>query len=436
MEWNIINTVLEVFLTFPFQLFIGALLFCIHVSRRKYFLVRFIPSVALIFLLHYLFVFGLYGDGSLLGWVNVLFIFAAELLFIALCFKCDWRQTVFVGSGSYALQHFISCFNTVIGRHIFSFVPETGGWHALLNCALILISAGIFYGFHRFFVRRMLAQGGFEGFANIRDIHIILLSSVTVAIVCMVSILASVNGKDIYHNIYACCCCLLLLLLQFGIFEHGAEKKKRKTSEELLEYEHEQRRLAKETIEILNRKSHDLKHRIESIQKIIEDEALDGKLKNLYEAARTYDTFLDTGNSALDVLLTEKNLYCNKYGIRFTCIADGGIVNFMSDEDIYCLFGNALDNAIESVSGEEENRWISLNLHKQNGFAVLHTDNWCPDTPIFKNGLPLTTKSDGTKHGQGMTGMKYVAEKYGGTLTVGCKDHIFSLNVIIPIPVN
>lgn len=371
--------------------------------------------------------------------VDVWLIFACELAAVGLSFKCSWKQTAFIGSGSYALQHFVTSFLAVFKKTLFTLIPEGDGWLALTRFLLIIISAGLFYGFHRIFIRWLLSHGGFDGFANIKDIQIILLSVITLFIVYLVSSLASVKGKDVYHNIYACCCCMLLLFLQFGIFAYGEENKKSATAKELLDQEHGQRRLAKETIEILNRKCHDLKHRIEGIQKIVEDEVLDGKLKQLYETARVYDTFSITGNSALDVLLTEKNLYCNKYGIRFTCIADGAIVSFMSDEDIYSLFGNALDNAIESVSGEEDDhRWISFNLHRKNGFALLHTDNYCScyDALKFKNGLPLTTKSDGTRHGLGMTGMKYVVEKYGGTLSVGCEDNIFCLNAVIPLPEN
>ncbi len=36
--------------------------------------------------------------------------------------------------------------------------------------------------------------------------------------------------------------------------------------------------------------------------------------------------------------------------IVITCIADGKLLEFISSTDLYSLFGNALDNAIEAVS--------------------------------------------------------------------------------------
>lgn len=59
-------------------------------------------------------------------------------------------------------------------------------------------------------------------------------------------------------------------------------------------------------------------------------------------------TLVHTGNDALDAILSEKGLACEQGGIAFRCMADGAAVGFMAPTDIYSLFGNALDNAIEA----------------------------------------------------------------------------------------
>lgn len=49
------------------------------------------------------------------------------------------------------------------------------------------------------------------------------------------------------------------------------------------------------------------------------------------------------------VIHTEKSLLCERHKIRFTYMIDGEQLDFMDPVDIASLFGNALDNAIESV---------------------------------------------------------------------------------------
>ena len=55
-----------------------------------------------------------------------------------------------------------------------------------------------------------------------------------------------------------------------------------------------------------------------------------------------------TGNEILDTILTEKSLICENSGIHINCVADGSLLAFMNPVDLYTLFGNALDNAIEA----------------------------------------------------------------------------------------
>ena len=62
-----------------------------------------------------------------------------------------------------------------------------------------------------------------------------------------------------------------------------------------------------------------------------------------------YSAIVRTGNEILDTILTEKSLICENSGIHISCVADGSLLAFMNPVDLYTLFGNALDNAIEAV---------------------------------------------------------------------------------------
>lgn len=71
----------------------------------------------------------------------------------------------------------------------------------------------------------------------------------------------------------------------------------------------------------------------------------------------------------LDVILSDYSLRCRKSEVQLTCMADGGKIAFMDELDVYSLFGNMLENALEyeQTVTEKENRFISLTVHSDGG---------------------------------------------------------------------
>ena len=92
----------------------------------------------------------------------------------------------------------------------------------------------------------------------------------------------------------------------------------------------------------------------------------------------------------------------------------------MEDMDISALFGNILDNAIESVQklNEQEKRLIHLSVAKQKQFLRIRCENYCEEQLKFENGMPVTTKKDRRFHGFGMKSIK----KYGGEIRWFCDN--------------
>ena len=85
-------------------------------------------------------------------------------------------------------------------------------------------------------------------------------------------------------------------------------------------------------------------------------------------------------------------------------MADGTLLDFMAEMDISALFGNVLDNAIESVEklDDKEKRLIHLSVAKQKNFLRIRSENYTEEKITFKNGMPVTTKKDKRFHGFGM----------------------------------
>lgn len=203
----------------------------------------------------------------------------------------------------------------------------------------------------------------------------------------------------------------------------------------ILENQYAQYRMSRESIEMINRKYHDLKHQITALRAEQDPTIRERWLDEMEADIHTYEAQNKTGNSILDTVLTGKSLYCQKHGIELSVVADGGSLSFMDTMDICTLFGNALDNAIECELKipDREKRLIHLRLTTQKQFLLLQVENYCPDPPEFQGGLPVTTKSDGTNHGFGLKSIQYTAGKYGGTTTVHAEGGWFVLKVLIPL---
>ena len=203
----------------------------------------------------------------------------------------------------------------------------------------------------------------------------------------------------------------------------------------VLENQYAQYKMSRESIEMINRKYHDLKHMITALRTEPDQETRKRWLDEIEADIRSYEAQNKTGNTILDTVLTGKSLYCQKHGIELSVVADGESIAFMDVMDICTIFGNALDNAIECELKipEREKRMIHLRLTTQKRFLLLQVENYCPQRPEFQSGLPVTTKTDSANHGFGLKSIQYTARKYGGTTTVQADGNWFVLKVLIPL---
>jgi len=204
----------------------------------------------------------------------------------------------------------------------------------------------------------------------------------------------------------------------------------------LLHSQHEQYLQAKNNIDVVNRKYHDLKHYISAIRSEASADARATYLDQIEDSIRGYDTRVETGNIVLDTILTTKSADCAHLGITLTCVADGAALEFMSPMDVAALVGNALDNAIEAAVSlpDPDRRLLQVAVHRQDSLVMLRFENYFEGDLSFEDGLPRSTKEGDTLHGYGLRNIRHIAESYGGTLTVHAEDRWFTVRVLIPVP--
>lgn len=207
------------------------------------------------------------------------------------------------------------------------------------------------------------------------------------------------------------------------------------TLQNILEMQYKNYQLSQESIEIVNQKYHDLKHQITLLKAEANSKKSIEYLEEMERDIRSYEAQNKTGNKVLDAVLTSKSLYCQNHDIGLTCVADGTLLDFMAEMDISALFGNVLDNAIESVEklDDKEKRLIHLSVAKQKNFLRIRSENYTEEKITFKNGMPVTTKKDKRFHGFGMKSIQSTVRKYGGSVTAGVRDNWFELRILIPL---
>ena len=204
----------------------------------------------------------------------------------------------------------------------------------------------------------------------------------------------------------------------------------------ILQTQYAQYRQSRESIDLINRKYHDLKHQIAALRAEPDPAVRSAWLDEMEADIRVYEAQNKTGNPVLDTVLTGKSLYCQKHGITLTVVADGAALDFLDAMDLCTIFGNALDNAIESVRSlpDRDKRLIHLTVSRQKGFVLVRVENYFEGELRFENGLPQTTKGDTAYHGYGIKSIRYSARKYGGQMDVSARDGWFELKLLFPLP--
>ncbi|MDR2157017.1 MAG: GHKL domain-containing protein [Clostridiales Family XIII bacterium] len=202
----------------------------------------------------------------------------------------------------------------------------------------------------------------------------------------------------------------------------------------ILQNQYAQYKHSRDSIEHFNRIYHDLKHQLNALRAEYDPGKKDAWADVIMDDIKEYDVRSKTGNPVLDVILTGKQLYCNRHGISLTCVADGALLAFMNVRDVCTIFGNALDNAIESVRKipDKEKRLIHVSVFKRKKFIMFRFENCYEGELRYESGLPVTTKEDADYHGYGLKSIRTAVRRYGGNASVHAQDGWFELDCIFP----
>ena len=230
------------------------------------------------------------------------------------------------------------------------------------------------------------------------------------------------------ENFYAILTGILILVLQFGLIEHRKMSHDIDAMRQLLHEQYIQYENSKINMQLVNEKYHDLKQLLQGFH----GQVSPSQIQKLEKQLDGYEAVTNTGNEVLDVLLSDKRTLCIQRGIQLTCYVGGADLSFVEQLDLYSLFGNLLNNAIEAVSQlpPEQERFITLAARREENMVTIHAENPCIGTVEFRDGLPQSHR-DPNYHGFGMRSMERIAEKYSGSLAAKQVGDVFYLDIIL-----
>ncbi len=427
-------------LIFTVELLAAETLFTFRLKRRKNFLIRLIISVIGIFAVA--FFFPLFNINNPFYSIFIFFtIFAVSVGLMKFIFDEPFISLLFCGVASYALQHMAyQCYSLVVysanlnGGAVLGLYGEVVefplGWETI---PLYITVYSFVYWFTMLIFARQVKKYGDLQINSLSLFFIFVLMAMVVIVINMVVIYEAIEDFNLTFimsaSLLAILSCIFVLFLLITLLSNEKFKTEYEYMNKLWRQEQKQFIVSKANVDFINSTYHDLKYQVELLKR--DPTKREELLKNIDKAFRAYDSKIITGNDALDVILTEKAMECNAHGIVMNCMVDGKLFDFIREVDLYTMFGNALDNAMEAVKDlNADRRVISLTSSILGDMFSISIRNYYNTDLEFEDGLPLTTKEDKDRHGYGMLSIKKIVESYGGNIQVAVRDGVFNLTLL------
>ncbi len=425
---NTISWIMDLCDEFTIQLFIIALQFIPALKHRSMFFLRYCLCCSVIFIFEHMRQLGYIPIPEA---VNYILMLGMLIVSTAVCFQVNVYQSMFIATCIYCCQFIIS--NTCYTL-IYILIHFTGNWdnwsfYYIIMPVAFLIFIPIIY----FLLVKRIRKSDLI-FNNKTIIYIVLMFAL---VATTLSFFARREIESLPGQIYLLSIASLFTLSTLIVgFQNSRNRQLEEDNivlQQLLKKDkqrYEEAKLANEKIQI---KYHDMKlhenNDIVDFESLREVESDNEILRSMYF----------TGNNALDVILSEKAMMCERLGITLLCTANGSLLNFMKAHHIYSLIGNALQNAIECLKDEKktEHKQLTISITQHGNMCIIRTENHVSHTvEMDQEGMPITQKSDKANHGYGTKSMKEVVNRYSGQIMFSQKENIFTMVAMLPLKQN
>lgn len=415
-------------LFFCIELLLANVIFLFPCPRRNKFWLRLVISCVVCMTLSYFFPMPKFL------WANQFYAFFRQILLlcyvlavIAVCFDLKPHIIFSLGLAASTVQHISYMVVTLISLTplLNGFTGEVFTRRLLLECIFMpLVYLAFFFTFGLFAAKNEYYKVS-NKYLNYLAIAIIIINNVVTRIPRALE-----ENEAISVNIYDMIVGFIALVMQFVIYHTSEMAYKNAMEKRMWQEEKKQYELTHDTIEAINIKCHDLKHRLRTLG-VAPDSAEENAVNELIGI---YDNSIKTGNEVLDVLLMDYKLRYASQGVEINYVGDGSSIDFMEKSDVFSLVGNAFENAVEAVLklDETEKRQISARIESKGEYIFLNVTNYFCGNIVSDEGLPSTSKEyEIGDHGFGLKSMKKIARRYGGDMKINIDGDIFNLSIYV-----
>ena len=419
------------------QYLLCTFLFSKKLPRRKHFFI--ILPIVVIFYIAWACLLGylrsLWPNSSIFKMLATLSFYSLTLMTLIICYKeKQWTNTLLTWVTALSIREIVDVTYTLVSL----FTGHNPRESILMLFDNMYLNSLIFDLFHVLVV--LFLYWLFRKKINTIKDKSISLKIVTISLMMLLALVIIKTFIIIFATsnleLYTCCealmglVCLLLLLIRTNILKESSYKLDHQIMTQVLISNQAQYEALKTNIEVINMKAHDMRHQLEKYQ----DKLTQEEVNSIQKSIDVYDKNINTGNPVLDTVLYSESLICDKNKIRFTYLCEGkGLEHFPSSQ-LYYLFSNIIDNAIEaSKDVEEENKIISFNIKCKNNQIVIDECNYFKGERNIQNGLIHTTKQE-RRHGYGMKSIRMIVSDNNGTMNVRTQGNMFFLIINLPIP--
>lgn len=351
----------------------------------------------------------------------------------------SWRNAIFFG-----LIHYFA--TAYVSRIVGYFYKLTGGAYYRVDAYLHwsepwgYIISGFVTLFILYLIRNLVRNAAdFDlNQVSLKEFLCILILAIPIAYFCFYLALLSTTYPDLPFGFV-----LIRAIISVGaaaaLFGYITSRKKEKEIAELkllqdrLKEQYERHLIKSKSSELIMQKCHDLQKFMHIIKDTCDEPAVLKYEQELAETITVYDTIYETGNPTLDSIISEKSRTCRENQITLICVVDGKLISFMDPIDICAIFGNALDNAIESAVrlSDENKKVIQVKLTQKDFLTFFSFENFYEHDLLRDGEVLLSNKQDQLSHGLGIKSIQYAVGKYGGDVRISMDDGKFKLMALI-----
>ena len=374
------------------------------------------------------------------SFINVAVRFIFVVLFCALacfaCYKISFISAIFLTFAGYTIRHMV-----YLVCQIFCFILKDT--IEGIDLSFYMTNYLFTFAFYIFFIPLLLSLHrliqNYQGLIILPPMMTLFVSGVAILTDVIFNNLSMfyLNNLNLTVKYWMNCIniilCIMTLVIMFGYAKQVKIQSQVAVMNQLEYQRNIQLDQSRKTMEIINIKCHDLRHQIRELENI-SDLKIQKELSEIEKQLRIYDTKVKTGNEPLDVILSEKSLICRKNKISLDCIIDGKRIDFLTSGEISSLFGNIIDNAMESLDKieNEKMRIITLKVNAALGGALIIAENpYCGNIKVVK-GKIMTTKADEQYHGFGLKSIQNIVDRHGGVMKITTDNSIFRLKIFFP----